>query len=94
MDAIPCTVWNYEQPHSLTPISISRFLLNLRQLNEPETDNQGTFPTPSSVLRFYVPSLEIAMTVEILREGSPDKVSDDSVKTCPYTAALGEEEAT
>ncbi len=43
---------------SLTPILISRFLLNLRQLGEPENETQSRFNSRFSVPGFRVPTLE------------------------------------
>ncbi|THG92567.1 hypothetical protein EW026_g8373 [Hermanssonia centrifuga] len=40
----------------LTPILISRFLLNLRQLGEPENEIQSCFDPQFSVLGFRVPT--------------------------------------
>ncbi|PSS30996.1 hypothetical protein PHLCEN_2v2465 [Hermanssonia centrifuga] len=42
----------------LTPILISRFLLNLRQLGEPENETQSRFNSRFSVPGFRVPTLE------------------------------------
>ncbi|THG94849.1 hypothetical protein EW026_g6701 [Hermanssonia centrifuga] len=43
---------------TLTPILISRFLLNLRQLGEPENETQSRFNSRFSVPGFRVPTLE------------------------------------
>ncbi|PSR89006.1 hypothetical protein PHLCEN_2v4968, partial [Hermanssonia centrifuga] len=42
----------------LTPILISRFLLNLRQLGEPENETQSRFNSRVSIPGFRVPTLE------------------------------------
>ncbi|PSS06639.1 hypothetical protein PHLCEN_2v3595 [Hermanssonia centrifuga] len=42
----------------LTPILISRFLLNLRQLGEPENESQSRFNSRVSIPGFRVPTLE------------------------------------
>ncbi|THG94811.1 hypothetical protein EW026_g6727 [Hermanssonia centrifuga] len=43
---------------TLTPILISRFLLNLRQLGEPENETQSRFNSRFSIPGFRVPTLE------------------------------------
>ncbi|THG98181.1 hypothetical protein EW026_g3951 [Hermanssonia centrifuga] len=43
---------------TLTPILISRFLLNLRQLGEPENETQSRFNSRVSIPGFRVPTLE------------------------------------
>ncbi|THG93032.1 hypothetical protein EW026_g8083 [Hermanssonia centrifuga] len=43
---------------TLTPILISRFLLNLRQLGEPKNESQSRFNSRFSIPGFRVPKLE------------------------------------
>ncbi len=55
------SIWNasnlIKNPR-LTPILISRFLLNLRQLGEPENETQSRFNSRVSIPGFRVPTLE------------------------------------
>ncbi|PSR83275.1 hypothetical protein PHLCEN_2v5779 [Hermanssonia centrifuga] len=67
---------------SLTPILISRFLLNLRQLGEPENETQSRFNFRFSIPGFRVPTLEsiVGNMGADLDHGPAGEVDDDEAE--------------
>ncbi len=71
-----------QQFHSLQPILISRFLLNLCQVGSPEINSQEAFNSQFSVPGFRVPSLAsiIGNMGEDLDHGGPAEEVEDEVE--------------
>ncbi|PSS16473.1 hypothetical protein PHLCEN_2v3248 [Hermanssonia centrifuga] len=73
-------VLNLIETPSFTPILISRFLLNLRQLGEPEDEIQSRFNSQFSISGFRVPTLEgiVGNMGADLDHGPAEEVDDEA----------------
>ena len=68
---------NCDPRHSLAPILISRFIINLRQSVPSEDDSELGTPSRPSTLRFNIPEHIVGNLGESLRVGGDDFEGDE-----------------